>query len=207
MLLLVTMLGVLGCDARTPEPAAKQEERGGSKSERKAGATTATGLSAMPLRPRRCIRETQEKPQRVVSGPVPNPACPADPQTPPDLRRAAVEFPEASGGPKRVDAEIAELDADRQRGLMYRKSLPEDDGMLFVFEREQVLKFWMHNTCIPLDMIFIAKDGTIVGIEENTPTLSDDTFTPNCAAQYVLEMNAGWTRKNGVKAGMKVKLP
>jgi uncharacterized protein len=87
---------------------------------------------------------------------------------------------------------------------MYRKSMGADQGMLFVFETEQVLKFWMKNTCIPLDMIFVGADGVIVGIEENTPTLSIDTFSAYCPAKYVLEVNAGWTRKHGVKAGQKI---
>jgi uncharacterized membrane protein (UPF0127 family) len=106
-----------------------------------------------------------------------------------------------------VDAEIAQEDEERQRGLMYRTSLGEDEGMLFIFEIERELSFWMRNTCLPLDMIFISADGTIVNIEENTPTLTDENFESGCKARYVLETNAGWTRKNGVKAGMKVKLP
>jgi hypothetical protein len=63
----------------------------------------------------------------------------------------------------------------------------------------------MHNTCIPLDMLFIDDDGLIVGIEENTPTMSDDTFSVGCSSKYVLELNAGWCRRHGVVAGQKVR--
>ena len=77
--------------------------------------------------------------------------------------------------------------------------------MIFVFEEPTNHSFWMHNTCIPLDMLYIDDDGTIVGIEENTPTMDDSTFAVGCPARYVLEVNAGWTRKRGVAAGQRVK--
>ena len=88
---------------------------------------------------------------------------------------------------------------------MYRTQMPADAGMIFVFERERKLSFWMRNTCIPLDMLFVAEDGTIVNVEENVPTLTDRTFTSGgCPAKYVVELNAGWARAHGVKAGQKI---
>jgi uncharacterized protein len=90
---------------------------------------------------------------------------------------------------------------------MYRTQLADDRGMLFVFERERRLAFWMKNTCIALDMIFVAADGVIVGIEENVPTLNENTYSPGCPAKYVIEVNAGWARKRGVRAGQRVELP
>ena len=69
--------------------------------------------------------------------------------------------------------ELATNDAERERGLMFRKELPEGRGMLFDFEQEQPVTFWMHNTYIPLDMIFIRADGRILRIAENTKPLSD----------------------------------
>ncbi len=157
--------------------------------------------------PQRCIKHTTDKPVREVVGVVPDHQCPADPDGNPKLAVSVVRFPEAAdGGALEVGVEIADKDAERMRGLMYRKALGTDSGMLFVFEEEKVLKFWMKNTCIPLDMIFIADDGMIVGIEENTPTLSEDTFTANCPSRYVLEVNAGWARKHGVKAGQKASI-
>jgi uncharacterized membrane protein (UPF0127 family) len=86
---------------------------------------------------------------------------------------------------------------------MYRREMAADEGMLFVFERPERHSFWMHNTCLPLDMLFIDEDGTVVGIEENTPTMNDSTFGVPCPSKYVLEVNAGWTRRHGVVAGAR----
>ncbi len=153
--------------------------------------------------PHRCMRPTPETPKRSAP-PSPDPRCPPDPETPPKLRMAKVSFPEAHS--EKVEVEVAEDDRTRSRGLMYRKSMPEDHGMIFVFDYKEEHSFWMHNTCIPLDMLFIDDDGFILGIEENTPTLSDNTFSVGCPSKYVLELNAGWTRAHGVKAGQKVAL-
>ncbi len=151
----------------------------------------------------RCVRSSPPTPVRPTPK-SPDPKCPQDPETPPPLRLAKLSFPGAKD--VAVTVEVTDNDHDRQRGLMFRKSMADDRGMIFVFERKDQHAFWMHNTCIPLDMLFIDEDGLIVGIEENTPTMSDDTFAVGCASKYVLEMNAGWTRKHGVVAGQKVKL-
>jgi uncharacterized membrane protein (UPF0127 family) len=199
----VLSLSLLGCDAPPVEPATAQ--RPGAMAV--ASSTAATSASARPsARSERCIKPTPATPERTQP-PGPDPRCPDDPGPKPALALATVRFPEASEPNLEVGVELARTDAERERGLMYRKSLGEGRGMLFVFERERTLTFWMHNTCIPLDMIFLAKDGTIVGIEESTPTMSDDTFSPGCPASYVLEVDAGWSRKHGVRAGMKVALP
>ena len=135
---------------------------------------------------------------------MPAPGCPEDPGPVPVLELGKVTFVDAPKAPE-VVVEIAERDADRQRGLMYRTQMPADAGMIFVFERERKLSFWMRNTCIPLDMLFVAEDGTIVNVEENVPTLTDRTFTSGgCPAKYVVEHNAGWARAHGVKAGQKI---
>jgi hypothetical protein len=94
----------------------------------------------------------------------------------------------------------------RSRGLMYRREMAEDHGMLFVFEDSQNRSFWMHNTCLPLDMLFIAEDGYITGIQENVPTMNDDSRSIPCRAKFVLEVNAGFCRKFGVKAGQSIKI-
>jgi uncharacterized protein len=75
--------------------------------------------------------------------------------------------------------------------------------MLFSWTAESARTFWMHNTCIPLDMLFIAADGFITGILEQVPTLNDDPRGVPCPAAHVLELNAGWTRAHGVRAGMR----
>ena len=116
-----------------------------------------------------------------------------------------VSFPEASG--VAVDAELVRSDHDTMRGLMYRRSMPVDHGMLFDLKVRDDHKFWMHNTCISLDLLYIDEDGLIVGIAENAPTLSDDTIGVGCPSRWVLEVNAGWTRGHGVKAGQRATLP
>jgi uncharacterized membrane protein (UPF0127 family) len=155
----------------------------------------------------RCMKTTPDKPERVLKFAGPDPSCPPDPGPVPQLKLGVVQFPDASadGGPvPEVAVEIAQLEDERMRGLMYRHSMGEDSGMWFVFETDSVQKFWMKNTCIPLDMVFVGADNVIVGIEENVPTLNENTYTAGCMARYVLETNAGWTRKHGVKAGQKI---
>ena len=152
----------------------------------------------------RCITKTPAKPKRTPTG-APDARCPHDPETAPKLRSGKIVFTEAKGAPA-TTIEIAENDHDRQRGLMYRTKMGDDRGMIFTFAEKDDHTFWMHNTCISLDMLFIDDDGMIVGIEESTPTMSDDTFSVGCISKYVLELNAGWTRAHGVTAGQKVKL-
>jgi uncharacterized membrane protein (UPF0127 family) len=116
-----------------------------------------------------------------------------------------VSFPEAGG--VRVDAELVRSEHDSMRGLMYRKSLGADRGMLFDLLVRDDHKFWMHNTCIPLDLLYIDEDGLLVGIVENAPTLNDESRGVGCPSRWVLEVNAGWSRQHGVKAGQHVSLP
>jgi uncharacterized membrane protein (UPF0127 family) len=100
--------------------------------------------------------------------------------------------------------EMAANDADRERGLMYRKSLPEGHGMLFDFGYPQATAFWMHNTYIPLDIIFIAPDGHIIRIAENAKPMSDTLIPSGGLVRGVLEVIGGTSRKLGIKAGDKV---
>ena len=90
---------------------------------------------------------------------------------------------------------------------MFRTSMDADHGMLFDFGERNVQQFWMHNTCIPLDMLFVDEDGFIVGIVENAPTLNDESRGVGCPSRYVLEVNAGWSRRHGVRAGQHALLP
>jgi len=118
------------------------------------------------------------------------------------LRHARVLFDRAGAV---SEVEVAEQPPARMRGLMYRRSLGEDQGMLFVFDQRRVQRFWMKNTCLPLDMLFIDRDGLIVGIEENIPTLNERTYQVGCPSTFVLEMNAGWARRHGVRAGQQAR--
>jgi len=121
------------------------------------------------------------------------------------LKHGKIAIPEAKGAPT-IDVEVADTPATEERGLMYRTKLGAEQGMIFVWPHESMRTFWMHNTCLPLDMLFIAKDGTIVGLLEQVPVLNDKVRQVGCPAAYVLEMNAGWSRRHGVKPGMKLDL-
>ena len=103
--------------------------------------------------------------------------------------------------------EIVDNDADRAKGLMYRKELPEGRGMLFDFHRDQEVSFWMQNTYIPLDMIFIRGDGQILRIEENTVPLSTRMIPSRGAVRAVLEVIGGTSRKLGIAPGDRVASP
>jgi uncharacterized membrane protein (UPF0127 family) len=103
--------------------------------------------------------------------------------------------------------EIADNADARARGLMFRKELPEGQGMLFDFKREQDVSFWMENTYIPLDMIFIRGDGRILRIAENTEPLSQRTIPSGGPVLAVLEVIGGTSRKLGIEPGDRVAFP
>lgn len=103
--------------------------------------------------------------------------------------------------------ELAVTDEQRERGLMFRRALPEGQGMLFKFEPDQVIRMWMHNTYISLDMIFIRGDGRIVRIAENTKPESDNVISSGAPARGVLEVIAGTARKLGIAPGDRVAHP
>ena len=100
--------------------------------------------------------------------------------------------------------ELAVNDQQRARGLMYRKELPQGRGMLFDFQREQEVGFWMKNTYISLDMIFIRADGTIHRIAANTEPLSERTVPAGGPVRYVLEVIGGTAAKLGIEPGDKM---
>jgi uncharacterized membrane protein (UPF0127 family) len=103
--------------------------------------------------------------------------------------------------------ELATNDEERSRGLMFRKELPQGTGMLFDFEHDQPVAFWMHNTYISLDMIFIRSDGRIMRVTENTEPLSDRLVPSGAPVRAVLEVIAGTARQLGIKAGDRVVNP
>lgn len=141
-------------------------------------------------------------PLPATPAPAAEPAaeCPEDPGTNRTLDRGWVVFDEAPASP-RVAVEHARTPASRQRGLMYRTSLGEDEGMLFTWPSEAVRSFWMRNTCLPLDMLFLSEEGVILGIVEQVPVLNDTPRSIPCPAAHVLEVNAGWCRAHGVEPG------
>jgi uncharacterized protein len=103
--------------------------------------------------------------------------------------------------------EIADNDAERAKGLMFRRELPEGQGMLFDFHHEQEVSFWMQNTYIPLDMVFIRGDGRILRIAENTEPLSTRLIPSGGPVRAVLEVSGGTTRKLGIVPGDHVASP
>jgi uncharacterized membrane protein (UPF0127 family) len=103
--------------------------------------------------------------------------------------------------------ELADSDQERAQGLMFRKELPEGQGMLFDFQREEPVSFWMKNTYIPLDMIFIRGDGRILRIAENTEPLSTRMVPSGGPVRAVLEVIGGTARKLGIEPGDKVAAP
>ena len=103
--------------------------------------------------------------------------------------------------------EIARNDADRARGLMFRRSMPADRGMLFDFERAEPVAMWMQNTYLPLDMLFIRADGTIARIAANAEPLSTRTIPSGEPVLAVLELNGGTAARPGIGAGDRVEHP
>lgn len=121
----------------------------------------------------------------------------ACPQKPPDL------IIHAASGDHRLRVEVAKSAAAQQRGLMYRQSLGKDRGMLFIFGEQGPLTFWMKNTMIPLDILFISSDLVIVDVTTMHPCTIDPCpfYTSKRPAQYALEVNAGYARSQAIKTG------
>ncbi|MBM4386308.1 MAG: DUF192 domain-containing protein [Deltaproteobacteria bacterium] len=110
-------------------------------------------------------------------------------------------FINSKGEKIQVFLEIADTQAERAKGLMFRKNMPADHGMIFIFEEEEDHQFYMKNTYIPLDMIFVNSQKIIVGIVENTHPLTLDTVGVQPPSKYVIEMNAFFAAKHWIKAG------
>jgi len=100
-----------------------------------------------------------------------------------------------------IDIEIAGNEASREMGLMYRQSMPDNMGMLFIFDRDEMRSFWMKHTFIPLDLLFINADFEIVTIRENNKPLIEWSIQSDAPARYVLEVNAGFCVEHGIQKG------
>ncbi|MCP5266034.1 MAG: DUF192 domain-containing protein [Burkholderiaceae bacterium] len=105
-----------------------------------------------------------------------------------------------------IRAELADTPASQTVGLMYRRRLDGNDGMLFVFERAEAHCFWMRNTLIPLSIAFLDEDGTVVNIARMMPR-SDDTHCAQRPVRHALEMSQGWFEKRGVAPGDRLRAP
>lgn len=112
---------------------------------------------------------------------------------------------ETKAGPVEFQIEIADDPEERSRGLMFRRSMGENVGMLFVHASTREITMWMKNTYIPLDMIFIGENGEVVSIAANTVPHSLAVISSKVPAQYVLELNAGAAKKHGIRPGDAAK--
>lgn len=108
-------------------------------------------------------------------------------------------------GDLNVEVEVARTPAVRNRGLMYRREMAEDHGMIFMFPQPDHQVFWMHNTILPLDMVFIRADRTILGIVQNARPETDDQREVPGDSQFVLELNGGYANRHHLAAGDRVE--
>lgn len=110
-----------------------------------------------------------------------------------------------SGGTHRFRVEVARSPQEQARGLMFRTEMEPDEGMLFPYDQPRVLSFWMRNTVIPLDLIFIDAERRIINIAENAVPYSEESILSDAPAVAVLELNGGRARELGIVAGNKVE--
>lgn len=205
----VASVASAACSRTPPEPAPTSTTDSpaviSEKAAPRALPAAVPSAAAMPDAAGRCIAATPKEAPKLPP-PASASACPPDPDGIPKLRLAQVAFPDAAGNPK-AEVELVAADAELQRGLMYRTSMPEAHGMLFRLGERRDHTFWMHNTCMSLDMLFVDDDGLVVGIVEGAEPLTDATRGVGCPSSWVLEMNAGWCRRHGVRAGQRMGIP
>lgn len=133
--------------------------------------------------------------------------APDVPLTPPPAARGetVATFTTPSGERAAFRLEVVDTPAARERGLMYRRDLAPDAGMVFVFPAPEVQSFWMKNTYVPLDMVFVGPDLRVVGVVEDARPLTLDLRSVPVPAQYVVELRAGTARSRGIVAGTVVR--
>jgi len=191
-LAIAALVVLTACDKAPPEPVAPSRSLPEPvvRAEPKTPEPTGPG----------CVHPLPDEPPPPVE-PASN--CPADPEGgPPKVPTGIVEFEKG----KRLEVELMLNDVHRARGMMFRTALDDDRGMLFAWRTPAYRSFWMRNTCIPLDMLFIDAEGYVAGIVENAAPLSEDSRGVDCRVNYVLEVNAGWARKHGIVPGDRVRI-
>ncbi|MDK1389994.1 DUF192 domain-containing protein [Sinorhizobium sp. 7-81] len=119
---------------------------------------------------------------------------------------AAALVVETEWGEQRFSIEVADEPAEWRRGLMFRTTMADDHGMLFVFDDSQPRGFWMENTPMPLDLLFVGEDGKVRAIEEGQPS-STTPIAPTVAAHFVLELKAGTAQRAGIQLGARLRHP
>jgi len=125
--------------------------------------------------------------------------------TPQKLKTAVLSITRPGLESVEITVEIARTEQERTQGLMHRKKLPDGEGMIFIFNRDEQLSFWMKNTVIPLSIAFIASDGRIVEIRDMQP-LDLNSVTSSRSVRYALETPQGWFKRAGIKAGDVVNM-
>jgi uncharacterized membrane protein (UPF0127 family) len=143
----------------------------------------------------------------LALAPVLTASAPAHAQAAPAAATEALAVVTASGQRHPFQVEVMRNDEQRAKGLMFRRFMPADRGMLFDFQRVAPVSMWMQNTYIPLDMLFIRADGTVARIEEHTEPLSTRTIPSGEPVLGVLEINAGVSAQLGIKAGDRIEHP
>ncbi|MDR1104745.1 MAG: DUF192 domain-containing protein [Treponema sp.] len=121
-----------------------------------------------------------------------------------DTRKLAIE--RKGGEPLLVQVELARTEEERARGLMFRRSLEDGKGMLFIYEHEDNLSFWMSNTYIPLSIAFISREGRILEIHDMEP-LNLNSVRSGAKARYALEVPRGWFSRAGIAPGDRLEIP
>lgn len=114
-------------------------------------------------------------------------------------------YSEDGSAEKTIDIEIAETDEARKRGLMFRQEMGYDRGMLFIFEQSDTSGFWMKNTPLPLDIMFIDEDSTIINIARRTTPYSEKNIYPERPRRYVVEVRGGFSAMHDIVPGMTVR--
>lgn len=121
------------------------------------------------------------------------------------VKEGELEFLSRDSKPiRKIDVELAENDREREVGLMYRRSMDDGKGMLFIFPGEEPQSFWMKNTIIPLDIIYVNAERQIVKIYRNTVPFSENSLPSGRAAMYVVEVAGGFTERYGIREGDKI---
>ena len=203
--LLLTAAGILAvslaCTARAQE--------GGSEPDSAATATAvveATATAEATATPEPAPKSHRHVIPGLAADWVPEP-CYANVPVPCTLPVTQVTLTSADGDDSvRLSVEIANRPDQHARGLMFRESLDELAGMLFVFESDRTGGFWMRNTLIALDIAYLGADGTVLEIVHGVP-LSEETLTPAQAYRYTLEVNSGWFERQGFGVGDRVAIP
>ena len=143
---------------------------------------------------------SSQPPRAPTPSPAPGTAAAGEPPRP------LVGIFTRGGDRHGVHVELAVTESEQRKGLMHRRELGADTGMLFVFAEDRTHTFWMHDTLIALDMLFVRADGTIAGIVESAAPQTDTPRKVGEPTRYVLEVNGGWCAAHGVGVGDRIDL-